>query len=514
MPEEVKKIIILGGGTAGWMAAAALTKFLNRNDYKICLIESELIGTVGVGEATIPHIRYFNNMLGIDESEFLRSVSATYKLGIKFVNWGCLGSSYIHPFGSHGYSINGIDFHHYWLALANKAELPPFDNFSLASTMAAACKFDFPDDTDELKRSFSYAYHIDAGLYASFLRTYAEQKGAERIEGRVVQVDKSSVGKIERLILDDGKIINGDFFLDCSGFRSLLLGGQLSVGFEDWSAWLPCDRAVAIPCARVSLPTPYTCATAHEWGWQWRIPLQHRTGNGIVYSSAHVEDQHVLDRLLGNLDGDVKGKPNFLRFTAGRRKKSWEENCIAIGLSSGFLEPLESTSIYLIQQGILKFLEYFPLQHDANIELLKHAYNHDMEVEYVRIRDFLILHYHITQREDSDFWRYCKTMQLPDSLAEKIELFRSSGQVEYYENGLFMQPSWLAVYLGQGDCSGRYDCRVLRKSSDEIMQQFKQMKLYLENYTKKMRSSDEVLTEELNRNTSEKRIALASLYGS
>ncbi|MDR7090397.1 tryptophan halogenase family protein [Cellvibrio fibrivorans] len=512
MFNELKKIIILGGGTAGWMTAAACAKFLPEN-YQVVLVESEQIGTVGVGEATIPHIRYFNNMLGIEERAFLSAVKATYKLGIQFIDWGSLGAAYIHPFGSHGYPVGSIDFHHYWLSAMASGVAPAFDQFSLAVVMAEKKRFAFPE-TNAIngKNAFSYAYHIDAGRYAKFLRKYAEERNVVRIEGRLshVMTDATS-GAISSLQMDSGATVEGDFFIDCSGFRAILLAEKLSVPFDDWSNWLLCDRAVAVPCERVEPPKPYTVAHAKPWGWRWRIPLQHRTGNGMVYSSSAITDEDALQNLLTNLDGYPLADPNFLKFTAGRRKKNWEKNCIAIGLSSGFLEPLESTSIYLIQQGILKFLEYFPGTGD--LSTLRDAYNKEMETEYVRIRDFLILHYKITKRNDSEFWRYCQNMALPESLERSIELFRATGHVERYQNGLFMSPSWLAVYLGQGVGKVNFDTRVLNYPDAFVLGEMQKMREKLELQVQAMPMTNDVLEAELSATGINQQPVAASLYG-
>ncbi len=514
MPADVQKIIILGGGTAGWMTAAALSRFLP-DTYQITLVESDKIGTVGVGEATIPHIRYFNNMLGIDEREFLHAVGATYKLGIKFTDWGKVGTSYIHPFGSHGYTLNGIDFHHYWLAINRSGIDIAFDQFSLAVVMAQNNKFAFPEPNDgDVKNSFTYAYHIDAGAYAKFLREYSQTRGVNRVEGILKGVDTdSSTGEIKCLYLESGLVLSADFFIDCSGFNALLLSGCLGEGFDDWSHWLPCDRAVAIPTASstTSIISPYTEATAHAWGWQWRIPLQHRVGNGMVYASSAISDDNAATKLLSAIPGQPLAEPNFLRFKAGRRKKSWIKNCVAIGLASGFLEPLESTSIYLIQQGILKLLEYFPL--GKNERSLCDAYNNDMETEYLRIRDFLILHYVITQRTDSEFWQYCKNMSIPDSLAQKIELFSATGHIARYQYGLFMSPSWLAVYFGQGLVGGNYDLRVLSYPRENILAQFKKIRVQLDYSVAQMQLSQDVLANECQQLEKCHRLAANSLYG-
>jgi tryptophan 7-halogenase len=446
----IRSIVIVGGGTAGWMTAAALSRFIDLQQTSIVLVESDSIGTVGVGEATIPHIRYFNEMLGIPENEFMRETNATYKLGIEFSNWGNLGDAYLHPFGIYGKDREGISFHHFWLksrAMGNKLGI---SEYSLGAKAAYAEKFSYPGfDQDPYSSKFGYAFHIDAVLYAKYLRKMSEKKGIIRKEGKLVSVTKNSKnGEIESLLMDDGSEIKADFYIDCSGFRSLLLGDALGVEFEDWSYWLQCDRAVAVPSATVSPPTPYSKSIAREYGWQWRIPLQNRVGNGYVYSSKFINEEQAADKLLQNIDGKPLADINFLKFAPGRRKKSWEKNCVAIGLASGFLEPLESTSIYLIQLGIMKLLDFFPNQNNSS--QLADEFNREMEIEYLRIRDFLILHYCITARNDTAFWNHCRTMDLPESLAYKINLFREMGEVEFYKKGLFLEPSWVAVYLGQG----------------------------------------------------------------
>ena len=379
--------------------------------------------------------------------------------------------------------------------------------------MAEKKRFAFPETSvANGKNTFTYAYHIDAGRYAQFLRKYAEERNVVRIEGRLSSaIMDTASGALSSLHLDSGAIVAGDFFIDCSGFRALLLADQLSVPFDDWSNWLLCDRAVAVPCERVEPPKPYTIAHAKAWGWQWRIPLQHRTGNGMVYSSSAITDQDALQNLLISLDGSPLAEPNFLKFTAGRRKKSWEKNCIAIGLSSGFLEPLESTSIYLIQQGILKFLECFPGSGD--LPTLRDAYNQEMEAEYLRIRDFLILHYKITKRNDSEFWRYCQNMVLPESLERSIELFRAAGRVARYQNGLFMSPSWLAVYLGQGIDQVGFDARTLNYPAAIVLDEMKKMRAKLESQVQLMSMANDVLESELSSSGICEHPVAASLYG-
>jgi tryptophan 7-halogenase len=460
-------VVIAGGGTAGWMTAAALSRFLPKRGYCIRLVESDQIGTLGVGEATIPHIRQFNAMLGIDENEFMRATQATYKLGIEFANWGGLGESYLHPFGSSGQSIKGIDFHHHWLKQRAAGCTVPFDDYSVAVAAAKSKRFSYPTlDQNSPLSSYTYAFHIDATLYAQFLRNYAETEGVVRCEGKILGIERApDNGNIQALQLDNGQCLQGDLFIDCTGFAALLIEQQLHTGFESWQHWLPCDSAIAAPSAKVEEPLPYTKAIARAAGWQWRIPLQHRTGNGYVYASEFISDARAQTELLSSLDGALIAQPKVLRFTAGQRRQSWNKNCVAIGLSSGFLEPLESTSIYLIQLSILKLLEFFPRAETEAVA--RQEFNRAISMEYQLIRDFLILHYHLTQREDSAFWRYCRNMEIPASLQCKMELFKQTAQLEQYQQGLFMAPSWLAVYLGQGGIPDQYDSRLQAQGQAE-----------------------------------------------
>jgi tryptophan 7-halogenase len=447
---SIRTIAIIGGGSAGWMTAAALSNTLSKG-CKIILVESEEIGTVGVGEATIPPIRTFNNMLGIDEREFVKATQGSFKLGIEFVNWGALGNSYFHPFGPHGKPYDIVPVHQYWLRAREAGDTSNFDDHSMAWAMAKAGKFNLPSgDESNVLSTFDYAYHFDAGLYARYLRGYAEERGVVRSEGKVTSVQQNSEnGFVESVTMEDGRIIAADLFIDCSGFRGLLIEGALQAGYEDWTHWLPCDRAVAIPCTKVEEPTPYTRSTARAAGWQWRIPLQHRTGNGYVYCSKFISDEDALQTLLTNLDGEPLAKPNQLRFVTGRRRKFWDKNVIAIGLSSGFMEPLESTSLHLIQAGISKLLALFP---DRDFDpLLIDEYNHIAVTEYERIRDFIILHYKLTARDDSELWRYCAAMDIPDTLQFKINHFRRYGRHIPRDMDLFGSPSWLAVHIGQGN---------------------------------------------------------------
>lgn len=450
MDNRIKKIVIVGGGTAGWMTAAALSKVLINNYCQIELVESEAIGTVGVGEATIPQISRFNTLLGIDENEFVRETQGTFKLGIEFRDWGNLGDSYIHPFGVFGVPIESVPFHHYWLKLRQIEKFSRLEDFSLACVAAPRGKFTRPMNIPQSPLSqIAYAFQFDANLYAKFLRRHAEARGVVRTEGKVSAVQqRSDDGFITSVELQNGTQIEGDLFIDCSGFRGLLIEQTLKTGYEEWSHWLPCDRAVAVPCARSRAPDPYTRSTARESGWQWRIPLQHRTGNGHVYSSGFIDDAQAIDTLLQNLDGEPLAEVNKLRFVTGRRKQFWNKNVVAIGLSSGFIEPLESTSIHLIQSGISKLIGLFPSIDFEQPDIDK--YNQQSIAEIESIRDFIILHYKATQRSDSDFWNYCRTMSIPHSLEERLALYQSNGRLYREGEELFSETSWLAVLVGQG----------------------------------------------------------------
>ncbi|WAC58600.1 tryptophan halogenase family protein [Brevundimonas sp. SL130] len=447
---EIKKIVVVGGGTAGWMAASAMAKTLGTRDRQIVVIESDQIGTVGVGEATIPMILLFNRILGIKEDDFIRATQATFKLGIEFADWRRLGHSYFHPFGHYGVDMEGIPFQHFWLRWKANGGGGGHDLFS-AETQAAG-RNRFMRVADERPRRLppvNYAYQFDAGLFAAFLRRYSEERGVVREEGRIVEVRRhGETGDVDALVLDDGRIVDGDFFVDCSGFRALLIGETLGAAYEDWTPWLPTDRAVAVPCARVSDMTPYTRATAREAGWQWRIPLQHRTGNGYVFSSAFLSEDEASARLMERLDGQPLGDPRVLRFTAGRRIKSWDRNVVALGLSSGFLEPLESTSIHLIQAGVAKLLAHFPQRRSE--PRLAEKYSREMAEDYEVIRDFLIAHYKLTERDDTPFWRHCRDMAVPDSLQARFDLFASRGEVLARHQELFKEANWLAVLMGMG----------------------------------------------------------------
>ena len=447
---RLRDIVIVGGGTAGWMAAAALAKTLGRA-CSIRLIESEEIGTVGVGEATVPHLGAFNQALGIDEAEFVRQVRGTFKLGIQFVDWGRLGDRYFHTFGPIGHDYGPLPFHQYWLKLFLSGKADDIGAYSLHSVAAMRGKFmtsatDVPQNSPLY--SIAHAYHFDAGLYARFLRAYAEARGVRRTEGRVVDVRlRGTDGFIESVVLEGGEAIAGDLFIDCSGFRGLLIEQALHTGYEDWTHWLPCDRAMAVPCEKVGPPTPYTRSSARAAGWQWRIPLQHRTGNGYVYSSAYLSDDAAAATLMSNLDGRALAEPRVLKFTTGMRRKFWNRNCVAIGLASGFMEPLESTSIYLIQSGVGRLLNLMPERNFSPV--LIDRYNKQAAFEFVRIRDFLILHYFATERRDTPFWQYCGNMKIPEQLADNIRLFRDSGRFFRDADEMFAVASWVQVMLGQ-----------------------------------------------------------------
>ena len=448
----IERIVIVGGGTAGWMAAAALSRLRAGRDVAITLVESEQIGTVGVGEATIPPFLDFNRLLEVDEREMLAATQGSFKLGIQFVNWGKLGDNYIHPFGNYGYQMEGVSFHHVWHRLHQAGDKRPIQVFNLETMAAFFSRF---ARTEDYKREdlppVNYAYHIDAGRYARFLRGYAETRGVVRREGKVADValDGES-GFVTSITLEGGEVIAGDLFIDCSGFRGVLIEQALKTGYEDWSNFLPCDRAVALPCLREdgSGPLPHTRATAHSAGWQWQVPLQHRNGNGHVYCSSFMSDDEALDILVRNIAGKPQAEPNFLRFVTGRRKKFWNRNVVALGLSAGFMEPLESTSIHLINTGINKLIALLSL--DGITQRQEDAFNRLTGKEYDRIRDFLILHYNSTTRDDSAFWNHCRTMRVPDSLTEKTDLFRHNGQIFREDDELFTETSWAAVMMGQG----------------------------------------------------------------
>lgn len=441
------RVVVVGGGTAGWMSAALLSVMTRNRLAEIVLIESDEIGTVGVGEATIPAIKRFNRLLQIDEADFIRSTKATFKLGIEFVNWGREGTRYFHPFGQIGFPIGRTGFEHFLARRRLEGVEESFEDYSLNSIAARENRFAvYPQDP--LLSKLSYAYHFDAGLYALFLRKLAEERGTKRVEGTITKVHQNATsGDVESVTLASGKVISGDLFIDCSGLSGLLIEKTLKAGYEDWSAFLPCNSAVFMPSARVTPLTPYTRSTAHKAGWQWRIPLQHRIGNGHVFCSDFTSVEEAITVLEQGLDSEPLATAKALRFTTGRRKLSWSHNVVAIGLSSGFLEPLESTSIHLIQSGLVKLLDLWP-RSEIN-PVLRRQYNRAMQNQFESIRDFIILHYKATEREDSDFWKYCRHMPVPDSLREKMEHFQAYSRIILTPGELFQPESWLAVMLGQ-----------------------------------------------------------------
>ena len=485
--------------------------------YKKCaitLIESEDIGTVGLGEATLPHLRFFNKKLGIDERDFMRRTESTYKMGIEFVNWGKLGDAYIHPFGDYGDPHQKIPFHHLWLKAKQAGLDDRLCEYSLPVKAAAANKFEFPsDDKSSVLSTFSYAYHVDAGLYAKYLREYSQNKGVERIEGKIAEVSQApDSGYITSVSLPSGQTIEADFFIDCSGFRGLLIEQTLNTGYQDWSHWLQCDSAQAVGCERSGPLLPYSRATAQTAGWQWRIPLRHRTGNGYVYASDFIEDEEVTQTLLQNLDGKPLNSPIQLRFKTGKRNKVWHKNCVAIGLSSGFLEPLESTSIYLIQEAITNLIALFP--DNTFDDSTSNEFNRIMDAEYQRIRDFLILHYHATERDDTPFWNYVRQMSIPDSLQHKMDLFKQQGHIVQYKAGLFLQPSWLAVYAGQRITPRHYHPSIAGLSDELIVEMLRETKSNVAKGVQAMAGHEQPLSQYLDQNSTltNRSEASASLY--
>jgi len=446
--ERIGKVVIVGGGTAGWMAAAALSRTMG-GLLDIELVESDQIGTVGVGEATIPQIQLLLGLLGIDEHEFLKHTQGSIKLGIQFNGWARPGDHYIHAFGAIGRPLAGVPFHHYWLRAKAEGDTSSLWSYSFNAAAAALNRYDRVDSLGDTGLSpLVRAYHFDASLVAKFLRAWSERAGVKRTEGRIVDTRlRAGDGFIESVVLESGQAVGGDLFIDCSGFRGLLIEEVLETGYEDWTHWLPCNRAAAVPCESVDPLTPYTQSTARNAGWQWRIPLQHRIGNGHVYCSDYVSDDEAIDVLMKHLDGKPLAEPRVLRFTTGRRRKFWNRNCIALGLASGFLEPLESTSIHLVQSGLDRLLRLFPVA-DFSPSVID-EYNRQCAYEFERVRDFIILHYHANKRSDSEFWIDRREMSVPDTLTARMALFRDSGRIVEDAEDLFKEVAWLQVLLGQ-----------------------------------------------------------------
>ncbi len=469
MDKIIRRIVIVGGGTGGWMAAALMSKSLGTQNFDITLVESEEIGTVGVGEATIPPILTFNDVLGINEDEFIRETNGTIKLGLEFINWKNIGETYFHPFGVYGADMDGASFHHFWLRLRKMGGNPDFGRFNAETMAARESRFGRTVANEPAGQpKVNYAYQFDATLYAAFLRRYAEARGVVRQEGRIVKVNQDAEsGFITSVDLDKGMTVAGDFFIDCSGFRGLLIEETLKSGYEDWTQWLPCNRAAAVPCERVPGPiTPFTRLTAQEAGWQWRIPLQHRTGNGYVFSNAFISEDEACEKLMTRLDGKALKDPKVLRFVTGHRRKVWNKNVVALGLASGFLEPLESTSIHLIQACLTRLLGMMPRTGFNNAVI--DEYNRLVVAEYVNVKDFLIAHYKITEREDTPFWKHCRHMDIPDSLKTRLEVFASQGNPMVMPAELFKEASWFAVLTGQGFKARDYNPIADYISEDEL----------------------------------------------
>ena len=469
MTSMIKRVVIAGGGTAGWVAAAALSQQMGEL-LDIVLVESAEIGTVGVGEASIPPMRTFHKLLRIDEQEFMRATSATFKLGISFENWGGLGDTYIHSFGKTGKETWLADFHHFWLRAKEKGFADEFGEYCLEYLAAKGNKFATGPEA-----TINYAYHLDAGRYATFLRRLSEQKGVVRIEGKIAEVKQNiDTGFIEALLLESGELIKGDLFIDCTGFRGMLIEQALHTGYEDWSHWLPCDTAVAVQTKAVAPAVPYTRSIARDSGWQWQIPLQHRVGNGLVYCSRYMTDDNARNTLLANVKGEPISEPRVIKFRTGRRRKIWNKNCVALGLSSGFIEPLESTSIHLIMTGVTRLMQMFP--NSGISESVVTQYNHLANEELEKIRDFIILHYNATSRTDTPFWRFCKSMDIPETLRRRIEIFSEEAQAYQAGGELFRVDSWVQVMMGQGITPKSYHPFVRQMSEAHLRDFLKQFK--------------------------------------
>ncbi len=489
----VRDVVVLGGGTAGWMTAAALSRVLN-GKVAVTVVESDEIGTIGVGEATIPSITRFNEMLQIDENEFVRETQGSFKLGIEFRDWTFVGDRYMHGFGRFRQDIQLTTFEQVWQRMnlaGHAADLPAY---SITKAAAYAGKFLRPrlDVPDSPLADIAYAFHFDASLYARYLRRYAEARGAKRVEGRVTAVSRDGAsGDITGLTLADGRQVQGEFFVDCSGFRGRLIEEEFRAGYDDWTHWLPCDRAVAVPCASPRPLLPYTRSTARSAGWQWRIPLQHRTGNGYVFSSQHIGEDEATATLLANLDGPALAAPRTLRFTTGMRRKAWQRNCVAIGLSSGFLEPLESTSIHLVQSAISRLLYFFPAAVPSQTDI--DEYNRLSRREFEHIRDFIVLHYHAQRRDDSPLWRHCREMAIPETLQRKMDLFRSQGRLFSEGDELFAQGSWFQVMQGQGLRAKGYNPIVDVLDEEDVGKFFEGLRRAIQKCIEIMPSHDEFI---------------------
>ena len=475
MSKPIKNIVIVGGGTAGWMSASSLAKYFQGQDANITIIESTALGTVGVGEATIPNIVTYNANLGIDELELIKATQATFKLGIQFEDWNRIGDKFFHPFSDYGLKIDGVDFHHYINKLRTAGHDVSLSNYCFATVLAQAEKFAQPHPNPPSPLAdYQYAFHFDAGLYANFLKDFAMNLGVKHVDALISDVNVCpDSGFIKSVVLEDQSLVEGELFIDCSGFKGLLIEKALQTGYEDWSHWLLCDRAMAVQTELVGEPTPYTRSMAKANGWQWRIPLQHRMGNGYIYCSRFQEDEEAEQTLLQSVDGTCINQVRKFRFTPGRRKQVWNKNCVAVGLSSGFLEPLESTSISLIQSVIDKLLTFFPDTSFNQGDIDEVNRLHNTEVEH--IRDFLIIHYKLSSRNDSEFWRYCQAMDIPDTLQHKLAVFKSRGHIIERECESFEPASWLTMYDAFGLTPERYDSRADNYPDDIIKKNLAQM---------------------------------------
>lgn len=477
--QPIKNVVIVGGGTAGWMAAASLSRFAAGKPLRITLIESTTIGTVGVGEATIPSIVHYNHTIGLDELDFIRATRASFKLGIQFADWHQPGEQFFHPFADYGINFNGVEFQHYFYRQKKNNAAEHLHDYSIACQLAAHNHFAQPRETpNNPLADYSYAYHFDAMLYAKLLRELSIGRGVVHLDEKVECVNQREPdGFIESLLLANGQLIAGDLFIDCTGFKGLLIEETLKTGYENWQEWLLCDSAVAVQCANTAAPTPYTRVTALDAGWMWQIPLQHRMGNGYVFSSRFLTKESASKTLLAKITGVPLTTPKPFSFQAGRRKKVWNKNCYALGLASGFLEPLESTSISLIQTGITHLLTFFPdMSFDQTmIDEVNRRHQHEME----RIRDFIILHYKLTKRSDTEFWRYCQAMEIPQSLQHKLDLFKSCGHILQHEPEAFEPSSWLSIYHGFGVVPARTDNRIDHISDSDIANQLAKIKSVL-----------------------------------
>ena len=459
--KPVSKVVIAGGGTAGWMAAAALTRLLGKS-VSVTLVESDSISTVGVGEATIPPIRTLHKLLGINEQAFIKATNATFKLGIEFSNWRQEDHAYIHSFGITGKECWAGEFHHFWLRGLEKGITADFGEYCFELQAAKAGKFGMSS-----QQAINFAYHLDATKYAQFLREFSEKLGAKRVEGKISKVNKhASNGFISSLSLEDGTLLEGDLFIDCTGFRALLIEQSLHTGYDDWSHWLPCNTAVTAQTQSVNEPLPYTKSIAHDAGWQWQIPLQNRVGNGLVFCDRYLSEDEAIARLKSNVEGELINEPRAIKFLTGRRRKGWNKNCVALGLSSGFIEPLESTSIHLIMTGIIRLMRLFPFQ--GITDSIIDEYNIKLDSELNSIRDFIIMHYKVNSRQQGAFWDYCKDMDIPDSLAHKLALFRESGRVFLDDGDIFRVDSWTQVLLGQGMMPKQYHQITAEMSDGEL----------------------------------------------